>query len=349
MADLSVPLSVLDLSPVPDGFSPADALRNSIDLVQHAERLGFTRYWVAEHHNHPGVACTSPPVLLAHLASATSHIRVGSGGVMLPNHSSLIIAEQFGMLEALHPGRIDLGIGRAPGTDQLTASAIRRVPPTGRDNFADQLTDLFGYFDGTLPPTHPFHRVVATSGLGYRPAIWMLGSSDYGAHAAGVLGLPYSFAHHFAADNTLTALATYRQYFRPQDDFSTPFASIGVNLVCAPTDEEADYLAGSVRLSILRLRTGRPSRFPTPQEAADYRYTSLELEHIGNWTAPHVVGSPTTVVRKLQELADRTHVNELIITTMVHDHALRVRSYELLAEAAGPIAISSGKPVQYSA
>jgi luciferase family oxidoreductase group 1 len=317
MTVLTVPLSVLDLSPVPDGFTPGDALRNSIDLVQHAERLGYLRYWVAEHHNHPGVACTSPPVLLAHLAAASKHIRVGSGGVMLPNHSSLVVAEQFGMLEAFHPGRIDLGVGRAPGTDPLTASAIRRVQPTGRDDFADQLTELFGYFDGTLPLTHPYHRVVATSGLGYRPAIWMLGSSDYGAHAAGMLGLPYSFAHHFAADNTMSALATYRQYFRPPDDLTTPYASIGVNVVCAPTDDEAEFLAGSVRLSILRLRTGRPSRFPSPQEAAGYRYTTQEAEH----------------------LVDRTQVNELIITTMIHDHALRIRSFELLAAAAGQSAV----------
>jgi luciferase family oxidoreductase group 1 len=330
---LSVPLSVLDLSPIPDGFTAADALRNSIDLVQHAERLGYTRYWVAEHHNHPGVACTSPPVLISHLASATTTIRVGAGGVMLPNHSSLVVAEQFGMLEGLHPGRIDLGLGRAPGTDQLTATALRRAPLTAKDDFPEQFNDLIGYFEGTLPPENPFHRVKATSAVGNMPKIWMLGSSDYGAHAAALLSLPYSFAHHFAADNTMLALSTYRSHFRPSDEMPSSYASIGVNVVCAPTDEEADWLAGSGRLATLRLRTGTPSAFPTPNDAAAYPYSPIEREQIRAWTAAHVVGSPTTVVNKLQALVDHTQVDELIITTMLHSHDLRVRSFELLAEA----------------
>jgi luciferase family oxidoreductase group 1 len=338
---LSVPLSVLDLSPIPDGFSAADALRNSIDLVQHAERLGYTRYWVAEHHNHPGVACTSPPVLMAHLASATTTIRVGAGGVMLPNHSSLVVAEQFGMLEGLHPGRIDLGLGRAPGTDQLTATALRRAPLTAKDDFPEQFNDLMGYFEGALPAEHVFHRVKATSGAGNMPKIWMLGSSDYGAHAAAVLSLPYSFAHHFAADNTILALRTYRSHFRPSDDMPSSYASIGVNVVCAPTDEEADWLAGSGRLATLRLRTGKPSSFPTPDDAAAYPYSTIEREQIRAWTAVHVVGSPTTVVDKLQHLVDHTQVDELIVTTMVHDHAVRVRSFALLAEAVGLSATST--------
>ena len=338
---LSVPLSVLDLSPIPDGSTAADALRNSIDLVQHAERLGYTRYWVAEHHNHPGVACTSPPVLISHLACATTTIRVGAGGVMLPNHSSLVVAEQFGMLEALHPGRIDLGLGRAPGTDQLTATALRRAPLTAKDDFPEQFNDLMGYFEGTLPPEHPFHRVRATSAVGNMPKIWMLGSSDYGAHAAAVLSLPYSFAHHFAADNTLLALSTYRSHFQPSGEMPKSYASIGVNVVCAPTDEEADWLAGSGRLAVLRLRTGQPSAFPTPQAAAEHPYTPMERQQIAAWTSAHVVGSPATVAAKLKELVDHTKVDELIVTTMVHDHAARVRSFALLAEAVGLSATST--------
>ena len=323
---------MLDLSPIADGSTARDALRNSLDLIGHVERLGYHRYWVAEHHSMSSVACTSPPVLIAHLASVSSKIRVGSGGVMLPNHSSLVVAEQFGMLEALHPGRIDLGIGRAPGTDQLTASALRRSAPD-RDDFPEQLTELFGYFDGTLPPTHRYHRVRAASALGYRPRIWMLGSSDYGAHAAGVLGLPYSFAHHFASDNTMSALAAYHSSFRPSDEQPTPYTMLGVNVVCAPTDEEAQWLAGSGRLSVLRLRMGRSGPFPSPDEAAAYPYSSLEREQVTAWTRAHVIGSPATVIAKLQALVNRTRTDELMVTTMTHSHALRVRSFELLAEA----------------
>ncbi len=334
MSSFPVPLSVLDLSPIAEGSTPRDALRNSRELVVLAERLDYLRYWVAEHHGMPGVASTSPPVLLADLAAATSHIRVGSGGVMLPNHSALVVAEQFGMLEAMHPDRIDLGIGRAPGTDPLTASALRRAPMTGADDFPEQMTELFGYFDGTLPLGHRYHNVHATTGLGYRPAIWMLGSSDYGAQAAGVLGLPYSFAHHFAAGNTVGALTEYRAAFRPSDSLSTPYAMLGVNVVCAATDEEAHWLAGSGRLAVLRLRTGRPSRYPSPEEAAEYPYSSLEVEQIRAWTNSHVIGSPSTVRRKLEDLLDRTRADELMITTMVHSHEARLRSFELLAAAA---------------
>lgn len=348
MTSLSVPLSVLDLCPVPEGSTVADALHNSSDLVQHAERLGYTRCWVAEHHNHPGVACTSPPVMIAHLAAVTKHIRVGSGGVMLPNHAPLVVAEQFGMLEGLYPGRIDLGLGRAPGTDQLTATAIRRAPLTARDDFPEQYNDLIGYFDDSLAPDHPFHRVHATSARGNRPQIWMLGSSDYGAHAAGVLGLPYSFAHHFASAHTYSALDTYRSKFRPTDAMPEPFCSIGVNVVCAPTDDEAEWLASSGRLAMLRLRTGQPSLFPTPEEASTYPFSPMERDHIATWSASQVVGSPTTVAAKLQDLVDRTGVNELVVTTMIHDHPTRVSSYELLAQAAGlsaaiPYAFAAGR------
>jgi luciferase family oxidoreductase group 1 len=334
------PLSVLDLAPVSDGSTPADALRNSLDLAPRVEQLGYTRHWVAEHHNMPGIASSSPPVLLAHLATVTSTIRVGSGGVMLPNHAPLAVAEQFGMLEALHRGRIDLGIGRAPGTDQLTARALRRGSSTlVEEDFPEQLNQLLGYFTGRFPPGHAFASITAVPALGYRPAMWMLGSSDYGAHVAGLLGWPYSFAHHFAAEGTEQALAVYRNTFRPSADLERPYAMLGVSVLCADTDEHARWLAGSGLLAFLRLRTGRPSRYPSPEEAAAYPYTDGERRFVEHRLSNQVVGSPSTVRDGLQALIDRTGADELMLTTMTYDHADRVRSYELIAQevAARPL------------
>jgi luciferase family oxidoreductase group 1 len=332
---LGIPLSVLDLAPVSEGHTPAEALRNTLDLAPEVERLGFTRYWVAEHHNMPGIASSAPAVLLAHVGSVTSTIRIGSGGVMLPNHSSLVVAEQFGMLEALHPGRVDLGIGRAPGTDQLTARALRRTTDAQLmvDEFPEQLVELFGYFDGRWPAGHPYAQVTATPGLGYRPAIWLLGSSDYGAHAAGVMGLPYSFAHHFASGNTMVAVDTYRRSFRPVGDLAEPYVMLGVSVVCADTDEHARYLAGPGALAFLRLRTGRPGKYPSPEEAASYEYTAWEQAFVDDRLRSAVIGSPETVRAGLADLAERTGADELMITTMVHSHADRVRSYRLVASA----------------
>ena len=312
---LDLPLSVLDLAPVSEGSTPADALRNSLDLAVEVERLGYGRHWVAEHHNMPGIASSSPPVLLAHLATVTSTIRVGSGGVMLPNHSALVVAEQFGMLEALHPGRIDLGIGRAPGTDQVTARALRRsANPQGFvDDFPDQLVELFGYFDGRWPLGHPFAGITATPGLGYRPSVWMLGSSDYGAHAAGVLGLPYSFAHHFASGGTMEAARVYRDAFRPVGDLAEPYLMLGVSVVCADTDERARYLAGPGALAFLRLRTGRPGKYPTPQAAAAYEYTAWEQAFVDERLRSAIIGTPDTVREGLRELAARTGAHELML------------------------------------
>ncbi len=321
------PLSVLDLAIVGEGSSPGQALRNSIDLARHAERLGYVRHWVAEHHNMPGIASSAPAVLIAHLAAATTTLRVGSGGVMLPNHAPLVIAEQFGTLEALHPGRIDLGIGRAPGTDQITAYALRRSLEGGGDDLPQLLGELRAYFAGTNP------RVHATPGEGDAPDLWLLGSSGFSAQLAAALGLPFSFAHHFMAQNTQGALDLYRGGFQPSTRLETSYASIGVQVICAETDERARWLAGPGALSFLRLRSGRPGRFPTPEEAAAYTYSPAERSFVESWTGSHVIGSPETVRRELLALQRRTGADELIVTTMVHDHADRIRSYELLAEA----------------
>jgi luciferase family oxidoreductase group 1 len=333
---MTVPLSVLDLAPVVHGSTPADALTNSTDLVQEVERLGYRRHWVAEHHNMPGIASSSPPVLLAHLAASTIAIRVGSGGLMLPNHAPLAVAEQFGMLEALHPGRIDLGIGRAPGTDPVTARALRRssAPPTA-DDFPAQLGELLAFFYGTFPDDHPYARITAVPARGYRPAIWLLGSSTYGAHAAGVLGFPYSFAHHFAPAALDDALATYRATFRPSTDLDRPYVMLGVSVVCAETDEHARWLASPGTLAFVRLRSGRPDVYPTPEEAAEYRYTPLEREIAKSRMATQFVGSAATVRAGLEELVERTSADELMVTTMTHGHADRVASYRLLAREWG--------------
>ena len=321
----STPLSVLDLAPVATGSDAGRALRNSLELAQHAERLGYRRHWVAEHHNMPGIASSAPAVLIAHLASVTSTIRVGSGGVMLPNHQPLVIAEQFGMLEALHPGRVDLGIGRAPGTDQITAYALRRSMDPAADDLPAQLEELLAFFKGTFP------RITAVPGAGQMPAIWLLGSSDFSARLAGELGLPFSFAHHFMPQNTIPALEIYRRHFTPSPTLHEPQAMVGVAVVCAETDEEARWLHGSARLSFLRLRTGRPSTLPSPEEAAVYGYSQDERVFIDSWTASHVVGSPETVRAGLADLQESTRADELILTTNVFDHAARLRSYELVA------------------
>ena len=319
-------LSVLDLAPVGQGSTAAAALQGSVELVRLAERLGYRRVWVAEHHNMPGIASSSPPVLIAHLAAATSTIRIGAGGVMLPNHPSLVVAEQFGMLEALHPGRIDLGIGRAPGTDPVTAAALRRrADALGADEFPEQLRDLLAFFEGTHP------QITAVPGKGYRPAIWILGSSDFGARVAGTLGLPFSFAHHFAPANTEAAVEIYRESFRPSEELDQPYVMLGVPVVCADSDERARWLAGPSSVSFVRLRQGRPMPLPSPEEAAAYTFTPFERELLRSWTRPQVVGSPQTVHAGLDELAARTGADELMLTTFVHGVEDRLRSYELVA------------------
>jgi luciferase family oxidoreductase group 1 len=333
---LDIPLSVLDLAVVGEGSNPADALRHSLDLVQRTERLGYHRYWVAEHHNMPGIASSAPAVLLAHLASITATIRLGSGGVMLPNHAPLVIAEQFGMLEALHPGRIDLGIGRAPGTDPRTASALRRGMGGLREPDLPQLLgELLGFFNGTFPDDHPYRAITAVPGLGYQPALWLLGSSDYSARLAGLLGLPFSFAHHFSAANTMPAIDAYRSSFRPSAVLDAPYLMLGVAVTCAETDDRARWLAKPSDLSFLRLRSGRPGRFPTPEEAAAFTMSPADEQLVSSWSSSRIVGDPVTVAERLTALRERTGADELMITTMVHGHDDRVRSYELVAAVAG--------------
>jgi luciferase family oxidoreductase group 1 len=326
-----VPLGVLDLAPVPDGSTVGEALRATIDLAKKTEDLGFSRFWVAEHHGMPGVASSSPPVLIGHIADATRTIRVGSGGIMLPNHSSLVVAEQFGMLEALHPGRIDLGIGRAPGTDQATAQALRHGGP---DEFPRQLTDLLGFFTGQWPEKHPYQKVHAIPGEGNVPDIWLLGSSGYSAQVAGALGIPFAFAHHFMPQNTLPALDLYRKSFNPSAALEKPYSMIAAGAICADTDERARFLAGASALSFLKLRSGHPGRVPTPEEAAAYPYSPMEQAFIEDRQSTQYIGAPDTVLEGLTHLIKQTGVDELMITTQTYDPADRLHSFDLVSAAA---------------
>ncbi len=283
-------------------------------------------YWLAEHHNMPGIASSATVVLIGHVADATERIRVGSGGIMLPNHAPLVVAEQFGTLEAFHPGRIDLGIGRAPGTDQRTALALRGPGGLSAENFPEQLTELLGYFEPS-----DTRAVNAVTAEGNRPPVWLLGSSGFSAQLAGHLGLPFSFAHHFAAENTIPAVQLYRDNFRPSEVLAEPYVMLGTSVVVAETDEQAQFLAGPSGLTFLSLRRGRPIPLPTPEEAATYPYTDVDRAFLADRFSSSVIGSPETVRKGLEQLLADTGANELMVTTMVHGHADRVRSYELLA------------------
>ncbi|GAA1701007.1 LLM class flavin-dependent oxidoreductase [Fodinicola feengrottensis] len=333
MADLSnVPLSVLDLAPVGAGRTSAQAVRDTIELSRHAERLGYLRYWLAEHHSMPGIASSAPAVLIGAVAAATTTIRVGSGGVMLPNHPPLVVAEQFGTLEALHPGRIDLGLGRAPGTDPNTARALRRsADPLSADDFPQQLGELLAFFGGDFPADHPYAPIVATPGRGNQPAMWLLGSSGYSAQVAGILGLPFAFAHHFSAQNTLPALRLYRERFQPSEVLKEPYALVAASVVGADNDERAEYLAAPLALAMMSLRRGRPIAFPTPEEAAAYDYTAEDRAFIENLTSHYIVGGPSTVRAGLDDLLATTGADELMVTTNLSALSDRVRSLEVIA------------------
>ncbi|HEV7204007.1 MAG TPA: LLM class flavin-dependent oxidoreductase [Jatrophihabitans sp.] len=324
-------MSVLDLAPVGEGATTTEAVRHTIDLARAADELGFTRFWVAEHHNMPGIASSAPAVLIGAIAAATERIRVGSGGVMLPNHAPLAVAEQFGTLAALHPGRIDLGLGRAPGSDQLTAAALRRsTGPQGADDFPDQLGELACFLSDDFPPGHPFARIVAVPAGELQPPLWLLGSSLYSAELAGLLGLPFAFAHHFSSAHTLPALARYRDSFREGGLLTKPYAMVTVQAVCAPTDAEADRLALPAALSFLRLRQGKPGRLSTPEQAADYPWSRGEQEFVLQRRDGQAIGSPETVRASLARLLAQTEADELMVTTQVYDLADRVRSLELV-------------------
>jgi len=339
------PLSVLDSSPVASGRSPADALRETLDLAGAAERAGYRRYWVAEHHGFPGGASSAPPVLIAAIAAATSRIRVGSGGVMLSNHAPLAVAEQFGTLEALNPGRIDLGLGRAPGSDQLTAYALRRwsARPGEQvdDDFGQRLAELMAFFGDSFPADHPFARLQATPVRGYAPDVWLLGSSDWSARLAGALGLPFAYAHHFGTGFTDAAVRAYREAFRPSPTLVEPRLVVTANVVTAPSADRARELAAPLGLFFLRLRAGEPGTWPSEGEAARaaLSYTPAQAATVADRLHGAVVGTPEEVVDGLTELAGATGADELMISTMTHDHADRTASYELLAEAAGMRAV----------
>ncbi|MFE4174872.1 LLM class flavin-dependent oxidoreductase [Streptomyces sp. NPDC056909] len=336
-----VPLSVLDLVTVGKGSTAAASLRTSVALARLAESRGYHRHWVAEHHSMPGVASSSPAVILAHLAAHTERIRLGSGGVMLPNHAPLVIAEQFGTLEALAPGRVDMGLGRAPGTDGATAAALRRSDGLheGADDFPQQLSELTRFLDDDFPDGHPYSRIHAVpgpvQGPTARPPIWLLGSSGFSARLAGVLGLPFAFAHHFSAQNTIPALDLYRESFRPSAVLDAPYALIGVAALASDDEREARRQVLTGALSMVRLRTGRPGLVPTPEEAEAYQFSSLEQEFVNTWLTNIVHGTPDAVRDGLDDLQKRTGADELMITANAHGGESRLRSYELIADVYG--------------
>ncbi|MBI5258483.1 MAG: LLM class flavin-dependent oxidoreductase [Burkholderiales bacterium] len=334
MNPLSIPLSILDLAPIVEGSVAAQALRNSLDLAQHAEAWGYHRYWLAEHHNMDGVACSATAVLVGHVAGGTRRIRVGSGGVMLPNHAPLVVAEQFGTLATLYPGRIDLGLGRAPGTDQLTARALRRtLSSQDEDGFPQDVLELQSY----LADATPGQAVRAIPGVGTRVPIWILGSSLYGAQLAAYLGLPYAFASHFAPEQLDQALAVYRASYRPSADWPKPHAMVGVNVIAADDDAEAVRLFTSLQQRFLGMQRGQRGPLPRPIDPAAMATLWNEREKAGvqRMLAATAVGSPASVREQLGAILERTQADELIVAGAVHDHAARLRSYELLADLAG--------------
>jgi luciferase family oxidoreductase group 1 len=320
------PLSILDLAPIVEGATPADALRNSLDLARHAERWGYKRFWLAEHHNASGIASAATAVVIAHVAAGTQSIRVGAGGIMLPNHAPLVIAEQFGTLEALHPGRIDLGLGRAPGTDQLTVLALRRDPMSA-DTFPQDVVELQHY----LAEPQPGQAVRATPGAGSRVPLWILGSSLFGAQLAAMLGLPYAFASHFMPDALLPALEIYRARFQPSEQLQEPHAMVGANVIVADDDEEARRLFTSVQQSFANILRGRRGQLPRPIDDIEAFWTPPEKERASAMLSRSFVGSPETVRAGLDLFVAETEADEVIVASAIHDHAARLRSYELLA------------------
>jgi luciferase family oxidoreductase group 1 len=323
---MSPPLSILDLAPIVEGADAGQALRNTLDLARHAERWGYRRFWLAEHHGMPGVASAATAVVIAHVAAGTTTIRVGAGGIMLPNHAPLVVAEQFGTLASLHPGRIDLGLGRAPGSDPATLRALRRSPAAA-ETFPDDVVELMHWF---RPPAAG-QPVQAVPGAGLDVPIWILGSSLFGAELAAALGLPYAFASHFAPAAMSEALALYRRRFRPSEQLARPCAMLGVNVFAAETDAEARRLYSSLQQAFLNLRRGRPGRLPPPDERIDERLTPADRHLIEQMLSCTVVGAPDTVRRGLLAFAKETGADELMLTSQIFDHRARLRSFEIVA------------------
>lgn len=322
--------SVLDLSPIVAGGSARESLLNTLDLAQHAEKWGYNRYWLAEHHNMPGIASSATAVVIGHVAAGTSKIRVGSGGVMLPNHASLVIAEQFGTLESLFPGRIDLGLGRAPGTDYRTMIALRRDPRKTGDDFPDQLAELRAYFNPSLSTEHL--QVHAVPGEGLSIPIWLLGSSGFSAQLAGQLGLPFSFASHFSPANTLPALDLYRSHFTPSDELQKPYVMVGVNVIAADTEEEAHRLATSMYQQFLNLVRNNPGQLQPPVENMDELWSEQEKATLQQQLGSSIIGSHETVKTRLQNFLNETKADEIIINSQIYDQQARLRSFEIVSE-----------------
>jgi luciferase family oxidoreductase group 1 len=323
-----IPISVLDLAPIVQGGSAADAFRNTLDLAQHAERWGYRRYWLAEHHNMPGIASAATAVVIGHVAAGTKTIRVGSGGVMLPNHAPLVIAEQFGTLESLYPGRIDLGLGRAPGTDASTAAALGRVAADVDDTFPRAVLELQSYFAAPRPG----QAVRAVPGAGLNVPIWLLGSSLFSAQLAAALGLPFAFASHFAPDYLMPALAMYREEFRPSSALAEPYAMVGMSVFAADTDAEGRRLFTSAQRQFVNLRRGLPTLLQPPVDTLDGQWSAAEKAGVDRALAYSAVGSADTVARRVDAIVDATGADELIVSSQIFDHQARLRSYEILAQ-----------------
>jgi luciferase family oxidoreductase group 1 len=330
---MAFPLSILDVSPVVSGVSSSQTLHNTIDLARFADERGYTRYWLAEHHNSPGIASTTPDIMIGQIAHVTQHLRVGSGGVMLPNHAPLKVAESFKLLEALYPDRIDLGIGRAPGTDRLTALALRRSEDAlNAEDFPEELAQLQAFAAGNFPANHPFKSVRAYPNDVKLPPIWLLGSSGFSSQLAAMQGMGFSFAHHINGDAAIPAMTLYRKHFVPSLEFPKPHSILAASVICADTDAEAEDLALSVTYAFFSLYVGRPhGALPSPAEVRSYALSGEELKVFDAVRARHIVGSPATVEAKLTPLLELTQADELMILTMVHDHTARLHSYDLVA------------------
>ena len=329
-----LPLSILDLSPVTTATPGAAALRNTLDLARLADKLGYRRYWLAEHHNLPAIASAVPDIMIGQVAAVTERIRVGSGGVMLPNHAPLMVAERFKVLEALYPGRIDLGLGRAPGTDPVTSYALRRRQGIGDDDdFLERFQELLLIENRGFPKDHPFSKVWAMPLDVPLPPVWLLGSSGYSAELSAAVGAGFAFAHHFANHDAVSAMRSYRDHFRPSASLTEPAAILAVHVVCADTDAEAERLAATVDLNFVRRAKGEYRPLASPEEAAAYPYAPVDLERIRHGRTRVFVGTPSTVQARLMPLVEATKADEVMITSMIYDHAARRHSYELLADA----------------